>query len=280
MTTRSDVQDDRDVAALEVELLAQGIFRRWGFDLRDCEAGWLGRLARARVRAEGLRSVPELLERVLRDRDVLERLLAEATAGGDGLFEPPAFWRALRRKVLPYLRTYPSVRLWHVGGSPPEVYTLCILLKEDLPRNVRLYATGLFDGAVERAKSGRVPTSALAGARAGYRRSGGRGRLARWFETRNGTSVLAEDLRRPVVFAAHNTATDAAFQRFHAVLARGVLAPLAGALRARTLELFHESLLPLGFLAVRPRESLRGTPLEGRYQAVDASAGLLQKVKS
>lgn len=281
MSPRADVQDDREAETLEVELLSQGIFRRWGFDLRDSDPAWLGRLARARVRAEGLRGVSGLLERVLRDRAVLERLLAEAAGGGDdGLFRPPAFWRALRRKVVPYLRTYPSVRLWQVGAAPAELYSLCILLREGLPRNVRVYATGLFDGLVDRARSGKVPASAVASAGTDYRRSGGRGRLARWFESGNGSSLLAEDARRPLVFASHNAATDAGFQHFHAILARGALAPFSGSLRDRTLRLLHDSLLPLGFLALRPRESLRGTPLDGRYEAVDRAAGILQKVKA
>lgn len=279
MTAQTDVQDEDALAALETELLAQGIYRRWGFDLRDYDPAWLARLANSRVAAEGLRSRSELLERVLRDRAVLERLLTEAAGGSDRrLFDPPAFWRALRRKVLPYLRTYPSVRVWQVGADPAEVYSLCILLREDLPRNVRMYATGLSDAALALARAGRLPTAAVSGA--GYRRSGGRGRLGRWFKTRNGTSTLSEDLRRDVVFASHHAATDAAFQRFHAILARKALAPLAGALRERTLRLLHESLLPLGFLALRPRDSLRGTPLEGRYSPVDRAAGLLQKVKA
>lgn len=281
MTAGTDVQDDDALAALETELLAEAIYRRWGFDLREYDPAWLSRLAGARTATEGLRSRSELLERVLRDRAVLERLLAEGVGGGDrGLFDPPAFWRALRRKVLPYLRTYPSVRVWAVGADPAEIYSLCILLKEDLPRNVRMYATSLSEAVVDRARTGALPTASVSGAGAGYRRSGGRGRLARWFEARNGTSVLADDLRRPVVFAAHHAATDAAFQRFHAILARETLAPMAGALRERTLRLLHESLLPLGFLALRPRDTLRGTPLEGLYASVDRSAGLHQKVKS
>jgi len=280
MRAKADVQDDASLAALETELLAQGIYRRWGFDLRDYEPAWLGKLAASRVAAEGLRSRSELLERVLRDRAVLQRFLAAAGGAGHGLFEPPAFWRTLRRKVLPYLRTYPSVRVWQMGADPAELSSLCILLKEDFPRNVRTYATGLCDEVVERARAGALPSASVTGAGAGYRRSGGRGRLARWFNTRNGTSVLSEDLRRPVVFAAHHAATDAPFQRFHVILARGALTPLAGALRERTLRLLHESLLPLGFLALRPRDSLRGTPLEGLYASVDRATGLLQKVKT
>jgi chemotaxis protein methyltransferase CheR len=271
---------DQGLEEIELELLLQGILRRYGFDFRDGEPAFLrGRVARLQAE-EGAGSISALLERILRDPPLMERFV-DAMAGPPGpLFQPPGFWKAVRKKVLPFLRTYPRVRVWQVGGATGgDLPSLSILLAEDFPRKFRIYATEIHEALAARARSGKLPGAQVARARTPYRRSGGRGKLERYFEARNGDVTLDAALQKKIVYAAHNPATDGAFNEFHLVMCRNLLGTYNGALKGRAFRLLHESLVTLGFLALGPRDDLAGSPHAAAYKAVDRKARIYQKMR-
>jgi chemotaxis protein methyltransferase CheR len=268
-----------DLESIEIELLLQGIFRRYGYDLRSYDPDFVARRVARRVRAEEVGTISRLCERLLREPPVFGRFISELSRDDSALFSPLSFWKGFRRKVAPFLRTYPTLRLWSVEGSPAEIYSLSILVEEDVPRNVRIYATELHEGLVERAASGVLATAALKESARDYKESGGRRGLSKFFERDHGSAVLSPVLRRKIVFAAHNVAQDGPFQSFHAILARGVLGAFNGPLKERTYRFLDESLVPLGFLALGPSDDIRHSPLWGRYREVDKPARLYQKLK-
>ena len=63
--------------ALEIELLTEGIFRHYGVDFRHYAYASLRRRVWNSVHAEKLGSVTALLDKVLHDTDVMERLLLQ-----------------------------------------------------------------------------------------------------------------------------------------------------------------------------------------------------------
>lgn len=276
---RTPLPEDSDLASIEIELLLQGVYRRYGYDLRGYDSAFVARRVARRVSAEGVESVSRLCERLLREPELFGRFISDLSRADATLFSPTSFWKSFRRKVVPFLRTYPSLRLWSVEGSPGEIYSLSIVVEEDVPRNVRIYATELHEGIVERAASGVLESSALRESARDYKESGGRRALSRFFDRDNGSAVLSPALRNKIVFAAHNVAMDGPFQSFHAILARGVLGAFNDPLRERTLRFLDQSLIPLGFLALGAGDEIRGTPLEARYREVDRPARLYQKVK-
>jgi chemotaxis protein methyltransferase CheR len=272
------VESGPGLEEIEVELFLVGLVRRYGYDLRGHDPELVHRQIRRRMREEEVPSVSALTERLLRDPGILERFLAQFSGPDGTLFGPAAFWRALRRKVVPYLRTYPSVRLWQVGGRPEDVFSLAILLHEDLPRHVQIYATDVHEALLESARSGVLDPRKLAAGAKEYRKSGGSGDFGTYFERRDASSVLADELRKNILFASFNPATDGPFQRCHAVLARTLFGPFRGELRARAFELLHESLIPLGFLALGPGDFHHELPHRDRYREISRSAGIYQKL--
>ncbi|MFX5603060.1 CheR family methyltransferase, partial [Acinetobacter baumannii] len=63
---------------------------------------------------------------------------------------------SLREKVIPLLRTYPSLKIWVAGcSSGEEVYSLAILLREEglLDRSI-IYATDINQAALKKAEAG------------------------------------------------------------------------------------------------------------------------------
>src|SRR5687768_4219721 len=132
---------DPEVDAIEIELLLEGVFRRYGFDFRHYAPASIRRRIWNVVRDEGLHTVSGLQERILHDADAMERFLLALSVHVTTMFRDPSFFRALREVVVPMLRTYPFLRIWNAGCSTgEEVYSVAILLQEEgLYDRTRIY---------------------------------------------------------------------------------------------------------------------------------------------
>jgi chemotaxis protein methyltransferase CheR len=232
-----------DLEALEVRLLLEAIYHRYGFDFRQYAPTSIKRRIRHYIREEGLESISRLQERVLHDPAAGERFVGVLTVPVTSMFRDPGFFAAFREKAVPLLRTYPFLRLWHAGCSTgEEVYSMAILLEEEgLYERCRIYATDMNEA------------------------------LLRYYEVRGDRAVFEPRLRRNVVFALHNLATDGAFNEFHSVLCRNVLIYFSRGLQDRVQGLLYESLVRFGYLGLGSKESLRITPFEARYEELDHS---------
>jgi chemotaxis protein methyltransferase CheR len=273
------VEPAREVEDLEIELLLEGIWRRYGYDFREYDRGFIRQRVQSLLREGRLMTASQLLERVLRDPAALDAFLDHADDAADTFFKPARMWKALRRKAVPILRTYPSVRAWSLGGpSDGDLYALLILLDEELSRPYTLYATDLHDRRVGKARSAVFPREELPALEKSYSSSGGRGHLVDYLQTTNGKAAVVPGLRKHVVFASHNPATDGSFNQFQLILARHAMKGFNETLKARVMRLIHESLVRLGFLVLGVGGTLDGTPHGGCYRAVDRGSGLYQKM--
>lgn len=272
---------ERELEEIEVGLLLEGLYRRYGYDFRDYARGFARSRVRRRVREEALRSPSALLERVLRDRSCLDRLLADLSPPSSRMFDPPSFFRSFRRKVLPLLRTYPSVRIWQMGGAAgTEAFSLAILLEEEgLPGRFRIYATTPSGVVPEEAVSGAIPEAVARGDSDLYSRAEGRRALEEYGENRRGRTLFRGSLRRRVVFAPHCLATDGPFNEFQVVLCGDVQSAFNESLQARFHDLVHRSLARFGFLSLGRRGGLGLSPHRGCYAPVASREGLYRKVK-
>ena len=178
MVTRAlpiaEEQEKVDLEAIEVLLLTQGIYKHYGFDFRDYSLPSLRRRLWKRVFAEGLSTISALQDKVLHDSSCMERLLLDLSINTTAMFRDPTFYQAFRQKIVPLLRTYPFVRIWHAGCSTgEEVYSMAMLLQEEgLYERSRIYATDINE-AVLRSPPPAPPSSSrhLPEASAGRRRS-------------------------------------------------------------------------------------------------------------
>jgi chemotaxis protein methyltransferase CheR len=268
------------VEDLEIELLLEGMARRYGSDLRGYARSALKRRVLGVVEDEHLASVSALQERVLREPPAMARVLAALTANFQGMFRDPGFYLALRRRVVPLLRTYPFVRIWCAGCSTgEEVYSTAILLHEEgLSSRVRIYATDLSEGVLARAKAGVYPSEAVGRWEARYLEAGGRRTLTDYLAVGPAQVTLAPALRDNVVFGQHDLATDRSFNEFNVILCRNVIIHFGPALRRRVHDLLAESLCRLGILALGARETLRDSGLEDRYETLDAEERLFRRL--
>jgi chemotaxis protein methyltransferase CheR len=255
---------------LEIRLLLEGVYHRYGYDFRDYAMTSLRRRVRHCLESEGLSTVSALQDRVLHDRAALLRLVEAISVSVTSMFRDPAFYRALREVVLPVLRTYPLVRVWHAGcATGEEVYSLAILLHEEgLYGRCRVYATDMSEGALRQAETGGIPLRAMRQNTTNYLQAGGHGVFARYYRVKGNQALLDPELRARVVFAQHNLVTDRSFNEFNLVLCRNVLIYFNRRLQERVHRLLYQSLGRLGFLGLGARETVQFTPHESHYRQV------------
>jgi chemotaxis protein methyltransferase CheR len=265
---------------LELQLLLEGIFRQYGFDFREYAPSSLKRRVWRRVHAEGLSTIAGLLERVLHDPAVMERLLLDLSINVTSMFRDPTFYASLRERVAPLLRTYPFTRVWVAGCSTgEEVYSLAILLREEgLYERARIYATDINEAVLERARGGVFPLDKMKEYTENYIRAGGQRSFSEYYLAKYQGALFDRELTANVVWAPHNLVQDRSFNTFNLILCRNVMIYFDRALQTRVHELFYDSLERLGILALGHKESIRFTGLEDRYAELDAAEKLYRKV--
>ena len=264
---------------IEIELLLEGIFRHYGHDFRHYAFSSLRRRLKKTLEAEGLTTFSALQDRVLHDPNAMNRFLTSLAVNVTGMFRDPTFFDQMRKTVVPILRTYPFVRIWHAGcASGEEVYALAILLEEEgLYERSRIYATDMNGDALERAKAGIFPLSRMREYTASYLAAGGTRSFSEYYTAKYDAALFDPTLKRNVLFAQHNLATDKSFSEFNLILCRNVMIYFDRTLKARVLKLFGDSLAPLGILCLGRRESLRFSTVEEEYEEFDAKERIYRR---
>jgi chemotaxis protein methyltransferase CheR len=273
--------EEPELEEIELELLLEGIYRRYGFDFRAYAPASLRRRVRRRMFGEKVDSISALQTLVLHDPAVMERLLLDLSINVTAMFRDPGFFASLREHVVPLLRTYPFARIWVAGCSTgEEVYSLAILLDEEgLADRVRIYATDINQAVLEQARLGVFPLDKMQEYTQNYIRAGGTRAFSEYYVARYDGAQFSRSLVADVVFAQHNLATDAAFNEFHAIVCRNVMIYFDKSLQEHVHGLFHESLATFGVLALGQKETIRFSPHEESYEVLDEHEKLYRKVR-
>jgi chemotaxis protein methyltransferase CheR len=271
----------RELEKLEVRLLTEGVFDHYGFDFRDYSYPSLRRRIWKRVFAEGLTTVSALTNKVLHEPQAMERLLLDLSINVTAMFRDPTFYAAFRQKVVPLLRTYPFIRIWHAGcSSGEEVYSMAILLQEEgIYDRCRIYATDINEAVLQKAKSGIFPINTMQENTSNYNAAGGHGTFSDYYTARYDYAIFRPQLRENVVFAQHNLVTDASFNHFNVILCRNVLIYFNNALQERVQQLFLNSLEMFGILALGKKETIKYTSIADNFETLDEEERLYRRVR-
>lgn len=269
-----------ELESMEIELFLEGVFQCYGFDFRDYARASLTRRLRGFLHGEGLTTVSGLQEKVLHEPACFERFLLALTVNVTAMFRDPGFFLAFRTKVVPFLRTYPFIRIWCAGCSTgEEVYSLAILLEEEgLYDQCRIYATDMNEAVLQKAKDGIFPLSAIQEYTKNYLKGGGKRSFSEYYTAAYDNAIFHQLLRRNIVFAQHNLVTDASFNEFHGILCRNVLIYFNKSLQERVHNLLYDSLIMFGVLGLGDKESRRFTPHEKDYEQLDSKEKLYWKI--
>ena len=268
-----------DVDEIELALLLEGVYRRYGFDFREYSPASLRRRVWRRVHAEGLTTLSALQDRLLHDPSCMERLLLDLSINVTAMFRDPSFYVAFRQKVVPLLRTYPYTRIWVAGCSTgEEVYSLAILLHEEgVSDRARIYATDINESVLEVARAGVFPLNKMREYTQNYIKAGGERAFSEYYLAKYDGAQFQRSLVDNVVFAQHNLVSDRSFNEFNVIVCRNVMIYFDRALQDRVHRLFYDSLVTFGVLALGAKESIRFSPHESSYEELDAAERLYKK---
>ncbi|REG27283.1 chemotaxis protein methyltransferase CheR [Archangium gephyra] len=276
---REAVEGEDALEDIELDLLLEGIMRRYGLDFRGYARMSLRRRVWNMVHAQKLGTLSALQAKVLHDPSTMEELLQHLSVNTTTMFRDPSFFVAFREKVVPHLFSAPFVRIWHAGCSTgEEVYSLAILLTEaGLYERSRIYATDMNAAVVERAKSGIFPMEHMREYTANYLRAGGTSAFSDYYTANYDHAIFKASLRKNIVFAQHNLVSDGTFNEFNVILCRNVLIYFGTELQGRVYRLLNQSLRRFGVLALGRGETLRHTVIENEYDEVDVQERLYRR---
>jgi chemotaxis protein methyltransferase CheR len=255
---------------LELQLLLEAIYRKFHYDFRRYSRVSLERRLADAVAELGCATLSGLQERLLHDDAVFPALLRFLTVQVSELFRDPAYFLAMRRHIIPVLRTYPSLRVWIAGCSTgEEAYSYAILLHEEgLLDSATLYATDINPESLRTAEAGLYRGARLARFAENHQQSGGRRPLTDYYTSAYGSLLFDRSLRKKILFSDHSLATDGGFAEMQLISCRNVLIYFDRALQGRALGLFKDSLCRRGFLGLGSRETLRFTECERDFDEV------------
>lgn len=280
-TARAALQTfkNEDVATIEARLLVEGIYEVYGYDFREYSLSTITRNAYEYAKTRRLHSISSLQDLVLHDPKELESFLWELFVTTTSLFRDPPFYKNVRQNIIPWLKTYPFVRIWNAGCSTgEEAYSMAILLhEENLYHRAKIYATDFQEKTLAIAKQGRFPVDRIDEYTKNYLEGGGKYALSDYYIIKGNEVLFDPELTRNVAFLLHNLATDQSFQEFNLILCRNVMIYFNKALRNRVHDLFYSSLCHFGILSLGEKESLYFTSHEMDYRELK---GGYQKIKS
>ncbi|MBE0647505.1 MAG: protein-glutamate O-methyltransferase CheR [Bacteroidales bacterium] len=244
---------------IEIRLLIEALYLKYGFDFRNYSKAHLKRRILNRFQISGLGSITEMTRRVVYDSEFTDQLLMDLSITVTEMFRDPSFYKALRQSVLPVLRTYPHVKIWHAGcASGEEVYSMAIMLKEEgLLHKTQIYATDFNPMIIRYAKKAQYPISRIKEFTVSYQKAGGKHSFSDYYTADDEKAKLNEVLRKNIVFANHNLVTDSGFAEMNLVVCRNVLIYFNKQLQDKVIGLFMESLPGGGFLCLGSKENLQ-----------------------
>jgi chemotaxis protein methyltransferase CheR len=270
---------ESEVETIEVDLLLEAVWRRYGYDFRAYARATIERRIRQFITRHGFVAVSELIPKVLREPEFFAQLARHFSIPVTELFRDPIAYQAVRNKVLPLLSTWPHIKIWHAGcASGEEAYSMAIVLKEaGLYERATLYATDFNDEALDRARAGIFEIEKIQEATRNYQQSGGTGAFSEYYHAAYNAVAMESSLRQRIVFSNHNLISDGIFGDMHLVFCRNVLIYFNRDLQSRVIGMLTESLVSGGFLCLGTKEDLQFFSEFERYEVIDRKAQIYRK---
>ncbi len=240
----------------------------FGIDFTHYKPSTVTRRIERRLALVRSHDVEEYVQRLKSERSELDLLYRDLLIEVTRFFRDEKAFALLENEILPdLLRREPRdapLRIWVAGcATGEEAYSFAILLHDLMAklgeRPLKIFATDVHRGSLERAARGIFGPEAVAGVSAD--------RLARYFIKHGEGYQVVPELRQMVVFAQHNVIRDAPFTKVDLISCRNLLIYLQPAAQQKVLSLFHFALNRAGILLLGPSETTG--PMARAYEPVD-----------
>lgn len=275
----SDATPRATLEDIELALLLEGIYRTRGDDFRSHEAAVLKPKLRSFMTEYGLTTLSALQERALHDAATGDALVYALYTRPAAMFEHPPYQSALRA-IARDLRSWPAPNVWLPEcTSAEDVFSLAILLEEEgLYEKSRIFVTHANHHMLTQAMRGRFAAELMPAYEDNYRRAGGKATLTTYCERQGDAFMISPSLRRNIVWAQSDLASDASFNEFQLVLCQRAIREFGHALRRRSLRVFDDSLSAFGILGIHPESEPELSTVASRYRPIEPSLGLYRRL--
>ena len=264
---------------IEIDLILEGIYNKYGYDFRNYSKAHVKRRLLNRLSASKLNSISEMQHKVLHDPKYFEILLRDLSINVTEMFRDPGFYLALRKEVIPILKTYPFFKVWHAGcATGEEVYSFAVVLKEEgIYDRAQIYATDFNHDVLDVAKKGIYPIDRIKEYTSNYQAAGGTQSFSDYYMANYNSVIYDQSLKKNLVFAEHNLVTDSVFAEVNLIICRNVLIYFNKELQNRVISLFHDSLINGGYLGLGSKETLQFTTKATKFDIVNANEKIYKK---
>ena len=255
------VADEQGFIALCRKIEREKHFRCWNYK-DTC----LRRRISVRMRARSAISFAQYAGILDTDPREYDKLVEALTINVSKFFRNPETFACVATKVIPELWNAPSplVRDWSAGcATGEEAYSLAVLFREhalshsDLPGldRLRIIGSDIDRESVSAASTGRYTEPAFADTSPAVRE--------KYFPLENGMFSVSPEIRNLVSFEKRDLFDgEGPGGRLHMIVCRNVIIYFTRETQERLFELFHDLLLPGGFLVLGKVETLLGKSRE------------------
>lgn len=270
---------NKDTSELEISLLLEAIYQQYGYDFREYSKAHIKRRIMGRLAMSGLEDVSQIQSKVLKDETFAAELLQDLSITVTEMFRDQDFYKSLRENVIPVLKTYPFIKIWHAGcATGEEAYSMAIIMQEEgLYDRTTIYATDFNQRALNQSKEGIFSNKVIKEYTANYQLAGGKESFSSYYTSSYDNVIMNQSLKKNIVWANHNLVTDNVFAEVNLILCRNVLIYFDRNLQNKVQKLFYNSLTNGGVLCLGSKESLLYTDFNYKYIELDTKQRIFKK---
>jgi len=276
---QQNIQSEMLLEESEIKILLDSIYEKYGYDFSNYSKASIRRRLIRIMNLFEFDKLKELQDWVLVGNENFEIFLNEVTVNVTEMFRDPTFFKSLKERVFPYLKTFPYTKIWHAGCSTgEEMYSLAILLEEaELLSKAQVYGTDINTNVIREAREGIYPLKEMADYSRNYVKAGGQKSLSNYYLAKFDSAIFSSQIKQNLLFSYHNLVTDSSFNEFNLIVCRNVLIYFDRELQAKVFQLFLNSLPPLGYLALGSKETILFNEQRDQFEVIDEAEKIYRK---
>lgn len=266
----SRIADTIDWEAVIPDL--ESIYERYGYDFRNYHQISILRRISSYIFKEKEMTLQEWMQNIKENRESASELLSGLTVRTTEFFRDGKVYAAIRETILPYLDSYPSIKIWCAGCSTgEEAYSIAILLDEAgmLDKSL-VYATDLSFNSIRQAQNGLYCQEEIEKGMKNFHEFEGKGSLGNCFSLQNTYYEIKDRYKEHVLFFQHSLVGSGVINEFQLILCRNVLMYFNQELQSSTLGLFYESMDRSGFLVLGKSEGVHALLRHAGFNEIDS----------
>ncbi|MDM8533118.1 protein-glutamate O-methyltransferase CheR [Clostridiaceae bacterium HSG29] len=268
------------IEEIELKLFLQAIYLKYGYDFDNYTKKHIKRRIKRRMQLDNFSSISKITEKLLYSEEYFRKIiLKDLSINTTEMFRYPEFFKMIREDIIPILRTYPSINIWHAGASTgEEIFSMAILLKEEgLLEKTNIYATDFNLNVLNSAKKGIYSMEKVKKWTKNYQEAGGKKSFAEYYIAKYDSVIFDSALLKNVTFLEHNLVEDGSFIEANLIICRNVFIYFNNQLQERILKLFLDSLTRGGFLGLGSKESIKYNESKEKFNEISFKNKIYQK---